>query len=46
MVSSFLHAILMKGAVFLYIEYDYNRTRRQTTIGDAGPVNYDMAIAA
>jgi len=36
----------MRSAVFDYIEVDYNRNRRHTTIGNQSPVNFELANAA
>jgi len=36
----------MREAVFEYIEVDYNRTRRHTSIGNVSPMTFEMAIAA
>ena len=36
----------LRSTVFDYIEVDYNRTRRHTSIGNQSPVSYELAYAA
>ena len=36
----------MRQAVFEYIEVDYNRTRRHSSLGYMTPMNFELAKAA